>query len=203
MPPAGRGKPYHHGDLRRALVDAGEVELAERGLAGFSLRRVSARVGVSHTAPAHHFGDVAGLIAALAERGFRRLLDCMRARQQTAPTAPYEQLVAAGLGYLDFALAHPALFRLIFTMPRGASPDPAVMAAGEAAYMHLARSVASLHGAEPLAHPCAHEQVMACWTRAHGFAELMLAGHLDAAAALDPARREAMFRQVFDARIGP
>lgn len=199
MPPDKSRRKYHHGDLRRALVDAGEAELAENGLAGFSLRRVSARVGVSHTAPAHHFGDAAGLIAALAERGFQRLLDCMKARQQTAPPSPYEQLMATGLGYLDFARDYPALFRLIYSLPRGGEPDPAVAAAGEAAFMHLATSVAALHGTAPLAHPGAYAQVMACWTRVHGFAELLLAGYIDPCDEMSGDTHEAMFREVFEA----
>ena len=190
-------KGYHHGDLRRAIIDAAEAELAERGLDGFSLRRVSARVGVSHTAPAHHFGDVAGLIDALAERGFRRLLECMIAREGRAPQTAYEQMIASGLGYLEFAKAHQALFRLIFGLPKGPDPNKDVMAAGEAAFMHLARNVAALHGAEPLAHPGAREEVLACWTRVHGFAELMLAGHIALPDDDDVIAREALFRMVF------
>ena len=192
---------YHHGDLRRAIIDAAEAELAERGLDGFSLRRISARVGVSHTAPAHHFRDVAGLIHALAERGFRRLLECMIAREATAPQTAHDQLIASGLGYLEFARAHPALFRLIFGLPKGPDPDKDVRAAGEAAFMHLARNVAALRGAEPLAHPAAHEEVLACWTRVHGFAELMLAGHIVLPDDDDVIAREALFRAVFDVQF--
>jgi len=201
MQPDKKTKKYHHGDLRRAIIDAGEAELAERGLTGFSLRRVSARVGVSHAAPAHHFGDVSGLIDALAERGFLQLLDCMTDHQHNAPQSPYEQLIASGLGYLDFALSHPALFRLIFGLPKGPNPNKDVMAAAEAAFMHLARDVAALHGAEPLAHPGAHEEVLACWTRVHGIAELILAGHIALPSGDDPSAREAMFRKVFEAQF--
>jgi len=201
MQDASPKKGYHHGDLRRAIIDAAEAELAERGLDGFSLRRVSARVGVSHTAPAHHFGDIAGLIDALAQRGFRRLLDCMIAREGIAPQTADEQLIASGLGYLEFAQAHPALFRLIFGLPKGLDPNKDVMAAGEAAFMHLARNVAALHGAEPLAHPGAREEVLACWTRVHGFAELMLAGHIALPDEDDVSAREALFRAVFSVQF--
>ena len=201
MQPENRKKRYHHGDLRRAIIDAGEAELAERGLAAFSLRRVSARVGVSHTAPTHHFGDANGLIDALAERGFHRLLEHMTAHQDSAPPTPYEQLIASGLGYLAFAQDHPALFRLIFGQPRGPDRDPAVMAAAEAAFMHLARNVAALHDAEPLAHPGAQEEVLACWTRVHGFAELMIAGHISLPADDAPSERKAMFRKIFEAQF--
>ncbi len=202
MPTKRATKAYHHGDLRRAIIDAAEAELAERGLDGFSMRRVSARVGVSHAAPAHHFGGVSGLIDALAERGFQRLLACMIARQEDAPDTPYEQLIASGLGYLEFALAHPAPFRLIFGLPKGPDLHPDVVAAGEAAFMHLARNVAALHGAEPLAHPGAQEEVLACWTRVHGIAELMLSGQITPMMGDEGAAREAQFRKIFAAAFG-
>ena len=59
-------RKYHHGDLRAALLAAAEAELAERGVEAFSLRQVAKRAGVSHAAPAHHFGDAQGLLTALA-----------------------------------------------------------------------------------------------------------------------------------------
>lgn len=193
---------YHHGDLRRAIIDAGEVELAEHGLAGFSLRRVTTRVGVSHTAPAHHFGGLNGLFEALTARGFRRLLKQMRARQELAQKTPYEQLVASGLGYLDFAESNPELFWLIFHPPPGSKPNAEVMEAAEQAFMHLANDVAALHGAEPLAHPGAREEVLACWTRVHGFAELMIAGHVTLPASDRQPERDALFKRVFGTHIG-
>jgi len=199
MPRETDKKSYHHGDLRRALIDAGEAELAQSGLAGFSLRRVAGRVGVSHTASSHHFGDVNGLIEALAVRGFQRLLDCMEARQPGAAETPYEKLMASGLGYLDFAEDHSALFQLLFGMSKGTVPNPDVMVAAEAAFMHLARNVAALHDAEPLAHPGAREEVLACWSRVHGFAELMLAGYIDLSKGHDRSERDLLFRNVFEA----
>lgn len=194
-------KSYHHGDLRRAILDAAEADLTESGLAGFSLRRVAARVGVSHTAPSHHFGDAAGLIDALALRGFERLLACMQARQDSAGPEAMARLMASGFGYLDFAVAHPALFRLVFGLPKGQAPSPQVAAAGQAAFQHLARDVAAVRGAEPMAHPSARAEVLACWTRVHGMAELILSGHVCLPDASDPqahqTAREALFREVF------
>ena len=66
--------PYHHGDLAAALLAAAEAELAEKGVEAFSLRSVAKRAGVSHAAPAHHFGDATGVLTALATEGFRRFL---------------------------------------------------------------------------------------------------------------------------------
>ncbi|NRB03591.1 MAG: TetR family transcriptional regulator, partial [Rhodobacteraceae bacterium] len=68
---------YHHGDLRAALIEAGLQELEATGTEAFSLRKVARRAGVSHAAPAHHFGDVTGLLTALAAEGFRRFVVAM------------------------------------------------------------------------------------------------------------------------------
>jgi AcrR family transcriptional regulator len=187
---------YHHGDLPAALLDAAEAVLAETGLDGFSLRRVAARVGVSHSAPAHHFGDAAGLLAALATRGFERLLDAMRARQATADPDPVEQLMASGFGYIDFAQRSPALFRLIFGAPWPAVGHEALEVAANAALGHLAADLARLRGAQAFAYPEAWDEVLAIWSMAHGFAELLVWGRLKPAEGLTEAGREALFRRM-------
>jgi AcrR family transcriptional regulator len=105
---------YHHGDLRAALLSAAEDELAERGMEAFSLRSVAKRAGVSHAAPAHHFGDAQGLLTALAAEGFRQFLAAQTAREAVAEKDPASQMVAAGLGYVDFAMARPTIFRLMW-----------------------------------------------------------------------------------------
>ena len=134
---------YHHGDLRAALITAGEAVLAETGVDGFSLRSVAKRVGVSHSAPAHHFGDAKGLLDALATEGFRRFLAAMEARQAAEPSAePRKKLLASGLGYLDFAVSSPALFRLMFATERSQAKSEELTAAARASFTHLADSVA-------------------------------------------------------------
>ena len=86
-----RGKPYHHGNLREALVSCGKVQLAEVGLADISLRRIAAGVGVSQVAPKHHFGNKEGLLAAIAADGFRDLAAFRASRLRNV-----EHLVIAG-----------------------------------------------------------------------------------------------------------
>jgi AcrR family transcriptional regulator len=169
MKPAGE-RPYHHGDLRAALLAAGEAELVAAGIEGFSMRAVARRAGVSHAAPAHHFGDTQGLLSALAAEGFRRFLAMQAAREAQAPTDPASQLTAAGLGYIDFALARPALFRLMFgsAKPDFASND--LHAAGEAAYDHLAAQVEAVGGDLT--------DLAAVWSVAHGLADLLMSGRL-------------------------
>lgn len=199
MPP--RRDTYHHGDLHAALLDAGEAELAASGLEGFSLRRVAARVGVSHSAPAHHFGDTRGLLVALATRGFQRLLAMMQARQATAPDTPIEHLVASGLGYLDFARAHTALFRLVFGSGLTVHGSPALEHAGDAALTHLATDLGRLRGAAAFAYDGAMDEVMAIWSLTHGFAELSISGRMKPVQGLPGADQDAMFRRALAQKL--
>ena len=171
-PPADR---YHHGDLRPALIAAGEAELAERGIEGFSLRGVAKRAGVSHAAPAHHFRDTNGLLTALAAEGFRRFLAKQHARQAKAATDPLSQLIASGLGYVDFAMAHPALFRLMFSSERPKHEDLDLYAASSAAYRQLIDDVRRARGGQ--SEPEALE-VMRTWAVAHGIADLITSKRL-------------------------
>ncbi|MGL5012504.1 MAG: TetR/AcrR family transcriptional regulator, partial [Paracoccaceae bacterium] len=128
-----REKPYHHGDLRAALLAAAEAELADHGIEAFSLRQVAKRAGVSHAAPAHHFGDANGLLTALAAEGFRQFAAAQAAREAQADKAPRAQMIAAGLGYVDFAMARPALFRLMHASDRPAYDTPELGAVAAAA----------------------------------------------------------------------
>lgn len=186
MPPANSpARPYHHGDLHAALLAAAEAELAERGVEGFSLRSVAKRAGVSHAAPAHHFRDVQGLLTALAAEGFRQFRAAMLARE--AGTAdPRDRAVAAGLGYLDFALSRPALFRLIFSSKKPDFDDIGLSQASDAAYGHLVALVAALDGGQ--------DDIAALWAMAHGIADLAAGQRLKMIGALDDAARIATIR---------
>ncbi|PLL13684.1 TetR family transcriptional regulator [Tabrizicola sp. TH137] len=190
-PPADPGatRPYHHGDLRAALLAAAEEELAERGVEGFSLRQVAKRAGVSHAAPAHHFGDAKGLLTALAAEGFRQFLAAQAAREAEAPPDPGEQLVAAGLGYVDFAMARPALFHLLWQSERPDFGDAELGQAARAAFQHLVDQVSAAGGTST-----ADEG--AVWAMAHGLADLLASGRLSGMLTLPPEAREAMIAGV-------
>lgn len=180
-------RPYHHGDLRAALLAAAEAELAERGVEGFSLRSVAKRAGVSHAAPAHHFGDANGLLTALAAEGFRQFQNTLDTREAGAGDAR-ERALRAGLGYLDFALARPALFRLIFSSARPDYADADLLAAANHAFDHLVGLVQALGGGEA--------DVVALWAACHGIADLAAGQKLWLLMGKDPAAREAMLRDV-------
>lgn len=164
-------KPYHHGDLRSALLTAAEAELLEKGVEAFSLRAVAKRAGVSHAAPAHHFGDATGLLTALAACGFREFLATQHAFEARALQTPRDQLIAAGLGYVGFARARPALFKLMFGSQRTDYRNPDLGSAAEAAIGHLTSQVERVGSTK-------EQDVAAVWATAHGLADLIIAGRI-------------------------
>lgn len=106
-------KAYHHGDLRRRLVEEAILMLREGGLASLSLRRLAERVGVSQTALYHHFQDKQGLLCAMGEEGISRFDAALRQDESSgqAPEVRFEHFVTA---YVRFALAYPELYELMF-----------------------------------------------------------------------------------------
>ena len=182
--------PYHHGALHQALLGAAEAELAETGLEAFSLRRVAKRAGVSHAAPAHHFGDAGGLLTALAAEGFRQFIAAMDAQEALAASDPRSRMIAAGLGYIGFAAHRPALFRLIFSSDRPDFDAPELAAESSRAYRHLTALVTAMTGQDD------PHDVLAVWAMAHGLADLMAAGRLQAMESLAPAERDRAFADI-------
>ncbi len=180
-------KPYHHGDLRAALLAAAEAELTEKGVEGFSLRSVAKRAEVSHAAPSHHFGDTGGLLTALAAEGFTRFQDTLDAREVGA-SDPRDKAVRAGLGYLEFAMRRPALFRLIFSSVRPDFTSAELTAAARRAYDHLVDLVAALGGGDT--------DVIALWATSHGIADLAAGQRMRTLQGKAPAESEAILRTV-------
>ena len=177
---ARRAQPYHHGDLAHALVAAAEDLLAERGVEGFTLRECARRAGVSHAAPAHHFGDVNGLLTAVAAAGFARLTRAMREaaeREQDQDAA----LVGIGVAYVRFAFDHPALFRLMFHSDRLDRGDENLRAAGSAASDVLKERLAAVRRIKSALHPPEARfdpTRMRAWAVVHGIATLAIEGRL-------------------------
>jgi AcrR family transcriptional regulator len=107
-------RPYHHGDLRNALIDAAATIVEMRGLHELSLRAAARRAGVSQTAPYRHFEDKEALIAAVAADGFLILAEDLEEALRDAPKLKRAPQIALGRAYLRFAREHPARFHLMF-----------------------------------------------------------------------------------------
>jgi AcrR family transcriptional regulator len=174
---------YHHGALKDALVAAAEAILLENGVSGFTLRAAARRAGVSPSAPAHHFGDAAGLLTEVAARGFEELAKDLRAAQDLGLTvSPASRLRSLGSTYVAYALKHPARVRLMFRRDMCTPQSERLKLAANEAFAFLEHSVRAYCGV-PLDGPCdAHTMgmILAAWSMVHGFAQLALDGAFDA-----------------------
>lgn len=192
-------RPYHHGDLRAALLAAAEAELIEHGIEAFSLRSVAKRADVSHAAPAHHFGDTNGLLTALAAEGYRRFVAHQAIWEDRAGEDPEARLIESGLGYIDFALNNPALFRLMFGSDRPDMNAPQLHQASMEAYQQIEAAnaaVAAKHGK-----PASTADVEATWAIVHGLADLMSNRRLYRMGLLPPAERDEVMRSIISRNI--
>jgi AcrR family transcriptional regulator len=171
--------PYHHGDLPAALLKAVDGAVADHGVSGLSLRDVARRAGVSHSAPAHHFGTKAGLLTAFATQGYRWLAETVVTELAVSqPADPAAELATAGRGYVRFAVAHPAHFEVMFR-PDALNPaDPEFIEASDAAYGLLTAIIGRCHAAGRLHGRVPEVVAVSAWSLAHGLAALWLSGRL-------------------------
>jgi AcrR family transcriptional regulator len=156
------GRPYHHGDLRAALLAAAAAEIVDVGSSAMSLRKVAARAGVTHPAAAHHFGDKRGLLTALAVEGHRALAEALAAARPRG-------MVALGEAYLRFAHEHRAWFEVMFRPELVRADDPSFVEATRSSFGEL-RATATPGRGSDLAY--------GAWGLVHGIAVLWLAGNL-------------------------
>lgn len=155
--PAGK-QPYHHGDLRRALMDVTLEAIAEDGLGELSLRELARRANVSHAAPAHHFRSRAGLLTAIAAEGYNLLADQLERVRG-------DEVTERAVAYLRFATTHPAHFAVMRAPELCITRDPELLAARERA-------------GEQLLRPAGGTAALAAWALAHGLANLLLEGNV-------------------------
>lgn len=172
------GRPYHHGALREALLQAAEDILDKQGIAGLTLRAAARKAGASHAAPKNHFGDLTGLLSELAAIGFRRFSASLRAAAE-AETDPERRSAARGRAYVHFAERHPGLFQVMFRSERLDDTRPALREAMDDATRALAETVEDGRQDTPVEPPLAKAARMAAaWSLVHGFAMLLLDGRL-------------------------
>jgi AcrR family transcriptional regulator len=195
-------KPYHHGDLAPALLRAAEDILEREGLAGLTLRAIARRAGVSHMAPAHHFGDLSGLLSELAAHGYRLFGERLRQAQDN----PAERSVARATAqaYVAFAREKPGLFLLMFRSERLDFERPALAEAASGAAQALMRSAGVSPAAVTQSGPAVARMVFD-WSVVHGFAMLLIDGRLNPLLAMpgqqrDPAR---LLDDALNAAFGP
>ena len=175
-----REQPYHHGDLHGALLKAAKRVAEREGLQGLTLRAVAREAGVSHAAPAHHFGDVTGLISELAAVGFNKFSAELRAAADAA-TSPEGAAEGRAKAYVAFARNNPCLFQLMFRTERLDHSRPALRQAADQAFASLAKTVGARRHEEVSPQHLTLAQaadIARIWSMVHGFAMLYLDGRL-------------------------
>ena len=187
-------RPYHHGNLRRALLDEALATIRTDGIDGLTLREIGGRVGVSRTALYRHFADKRALLTAVATEGFRML------RQQLL--AAWEQgghssgaFEAMGVAYVAFAAANPAHYRVMFggfVEPEACDPELAAEAAG--AFQALVDALAALQGAGMARGDDTLLMARYVWAMVHGVAMLAIDGQLREPGAVDALMQYALKR---------
>jgi len=178
---------YHHGDLRRSLVDAALALVTEKQDWAFSLREVTRRAGVSHNAPYNHFADKRDLLAAVAAAGFTTLgkrIVAASSGTENAQTA----LVKSALAYVTFGVENPAHYRLMFSSALVTASEgrpESVAAAGADTRAILAKiirrgAVTGVFNPSLAADAELHVAVLSAWSTVHGLTMLTIDGIADA-----------------------
>jgi len=198
--PPGR---YHHGDLRRALLDTALRVVEAQGVDALSLRDLARKLGVSHAAPDHHFPDRLSLLVALAIEGFDRLAVAMEAAASAVPPGP-GRLAAVGEAYLRFALDHPSHTQIMYGREVGGMTvrPPELRVAADRSGRILEEAIEDIAGLPRRApgtprHPFVELHRLTAWALAHGAARLWIDGPMRASL-----ERHGGGRAQFEARAG-
>lgn len=175
-----RPERYHHGNLRPALLDAAEALLVEGGVEALSWREIARRAGVSPGAPYHHFADKAALLTALSQRHLEEL-DRLFHAVVAHYSDPHTQLRELGMVYVQYAVEHPAAFRLMFRPEKGSPFGGEVWTTPVfSVLLEVVRACRAQAGSPQVE---TERVAFAAWGMLHGLAALLLDGPLTPLAA--------------------
>jgi AcrR family transcriptional regulator len=186
---------YHHGDLKVALRAEAERILVERGVAEVGLREVARALGVSHNAPYRHYANREALLADIAAGGFQRLA-AMYAEAIT-PEDPVARVTAIGHMYLRFALAEPAVFRLMMGKDLAKPQYVELKAAADGVFAIVRAELLAVGVPDP-----AIAETLALWSMVHGIAILLLDDRIEEhGGMIDPFAVVSIFTATFMAGV--
>ena len=178
-------RPYHHGDLKNAMVDAAVATARRQGPEAVVIRDIARQVGVSHNAAYRHFASRDELLEAVAQVGLRELAERMQARlgevaQRTEPEAlARDRLRAIGRAYIEFARAEPGLFRTtwsaLHTPPTGEGPEEDLPLDPYRLLGLVLDEIVAARGIPPSRRPFSD---IVAWSAVHGLSTLMIDGPL-------------------------
>ncbi|WP_321880744.1 TetR/AcrR family transcriptional regulator [Paraburkholderia bannensis] len=170
-------KPYHHGDLRRTIVETALEMLHEQKGWQFTLREIARRAEVSHSAPYRHFADKTALLHELALIGFDRLRDELVAALDVATDAP-ALLLALAYAHLRFGTQNPELYRLMFNTDAGEPSDIHLDPRTQAPFLLVIDVLERGQREGTIRERSALGQATACWAHLHGLTMLAIDGRL-------------------------
>lgn len=194
-----RSRSYHHGDLRRALLDATLELVSLKGPEGFTLRAAAKLAQVSDAAPYHHFADKEALLAAVAEEGFRKLHDELQ-HAGALTEDPQARARAMGVAYVLFATRNPSHFRVMVSRTFAHHAKHAELARTAALAFQLVRdTLMSAVDKRALSRVPPEQIIYGSWALVHGLAFLAIDGHLGPLGS-DEARLGPFVQSILDLR---
>lgn len=180
-------KPYHHGDLRRALLDSYLELLQEQQGWHFSLRDLAKRSGVSHSAAYKHFPDKAGLLAEVAAAGFEKLRLFSQEVANTSALDKPEGFLAICRSYVEFGRTNANLYRVMFSAEAHGCDNQLLKEKGMESLGVLVHAIQEGHRTGWIRHKDALKQAHAVWSQLHGLTVLWLDGLVGFVGGMDPA----------------
>jgi len=174
-----RRSSYHHGNLSRALVEAALRLVETQGAEALTLRGAARLAGVSQAAPYRHFSDKDALLAAVAEEGFRHMTQAMQRASAQHEGDPLGRFRALGQAYLEFAMKHPAHYRVMFgRAPASRGAYPALEAASGETFGLLVEAIRDGQRSGIVRPGNPEELALATWSASHGLSSLAVDGQL-------------------------
>jgi AcrR family transcriptional regulator len=169
---------YHHGDLRRALLDVSIAVIDRHGVDALNLRELAIRAGVSSGAPYHHFADREALLASIAEEGFDLLQAAMIRERDAARGDATSRLAALGRAYVSFATAHRGYFRVMFRGDLISAAPRELVRAKPRAFQLLCDAIEDCQRSGVAPAGDMQPLVLTAWSVVHGLATLWIDGAL-------------------------
>ena len=175
-------KPYHHGDLRRALLDEALRTIETQGIEHLTLRTVGERLGVSRSALYRHFADKQALLATVGKEGFRTLRQALANAWESSGRGRIG-FEAMGRAYVHFAVAHPSHYRVMFGgFIDSAAKDNQFLAEAKAAFQVLVDALVERQTAGAIRRDDPVQMARFTWAVVHGTAMLLIDGQVPGAA---------------------
>lgn len=170
-------RPYHHGDLRTALLDRAEQTVRDKGVEALSLRELARDIGVSHAAPSRHFKDKQALLDALAQAGFERLSGALE-RANAVEGGIRERMHATARAYVDFAVEDAALLELMYARKHEAGASPELVSSAFRLGDPLLELIRDAQEAGEIRQGPVEVVALALFASIHGYAALSVSGIL-------------------------